>query len=573
MARDPGSPMKGTWRRRYRRLLDLPSGMLQGRILYGAKRPVFAGALYDRLLLGRREPSLRAIPADPWPADAARGREIATGSFHLAQQTIREPVPLGRPIGAGEAWRVAFNGFDWLADLVALGAPAAPVALAFLERWLAENQRWEALAWRPDVIGRRLSAWLAQPMLLAAGGDAALKLRIGEAVERQTRHLAHALPGGLAGQALLSGVKGLILGALALGHEGLLAAGLKQLARALPRQLLADGGHVERSPAVQLAVLRDLCDLRIALESAGRQGPSELVLAIERMAPVLRMFQAGDGGLALFNDSDEGPAGAVDLTLMRADAKAKALASAPQSGFHRLAAGPAVVLVDAGRPPPPGLDSHAHAGTLSFELYHGKERVIVNCGAQPAEGEWLLAQRSTAAHSTITVDDTNSSALMPDGHGLARPPSEVIVRREEAEGNLWLETSHDGYLPNYGLLHHRRLYLSADGADLRGHDRLEGNGGKRFTLRFHLHPSVNASLAQDKQAVLLRLPSGAGFRLRSQVLAAPGIAETGEVALGESIYLGRSGEPRRSQQVIVTGELMGAGAEIKWQLSRENRRK
>jgi hypothetical protein len=87
--------MKGTWRRRYRRLLDLPPGMLRGRILYGAKRPFFAGALYDRLLLGRREPSLRAIPADPWPADAARGREIATGSFHLAQQTIREPVPLG----------------------------------------------------------------------------------------------------------------------------------------------------------------------------------------------------------------------------------------------------------------------------------------------------------------------------------------------------------------------------------------------------------------------------------------------------------------------------------------------
>ena len=229
-----------------------------------------------------------------------------------------------------------------------------------------------------------------------------------------------------------------------------------------------------------------------------------------------------------------------------------------------------MVLVDAGRPPPPGLDSHAHAGTLSFELYHGKERVIVNCGAQPAEGEWLLAQRSTAAHSTIAVDDTNSSALMPDGHGLARPPSEVIARREEAEGNLWLETSHDGYLPNYGLLHHRRLYLSADGADLRGHDRLEGSGGKGFTLRFHLHPSVNASLAQDKQAVLLRLPSGAGFRLRSQVVASPGIAETGEVALGESIYLGRrrrapaqpaghrhrraDGRRRRDQMAALAGE-------------------
>jgi uncharacterized heparinase superfamily protein len=573
MPRDLGSPMKGTWRRRYRRLLDLPPGMLRGRILYRAKLPVFAGALYDRVLLGRHAPKLTPQPAESWPADAAKGREIATGVFHLGHQTIREPVPLGRPIGADDDWRVAFNGFAWLGDLMALGAPATPVALAFVERWLAENPRWEKLAWRPDVIGRRLSAWLAQPLLLAAGGDAALALKIAEAVERQTRHLAHALPAGLVGQALLAAVKGLILGALALGHEGLLARGLKQLARALPHQLLADGGHVERSPAVQLAVLRDLCDLRLALEAAGRHGPSELGLAIERMAPVLRMFQAGDGGLALFNDSDEGPAGAVDLTLLRADAKAKALASAPQTGFQRLAAGPAVVLVDAGRPPPPGLDSHAHAGTLGFELYHGKERVIVNCGAQAGEGDWLLAQRATAAHSTVTVDDTNSSALMSDGHGLARRPMEVVARREEAEGNIWLETSHDGYQPNYGLVHHRRFYLSADGADLRGHDRLEGHGGKRFTLSFHLHPAVNASLAQDKQAVLLRLPSGAGFRLRCQVVSGTIGGTPGEVTLAESIYLGRPGERRRGQQVMVTGELSGAGLEVKWQLSRENRRK
>ena len=145
MPRELGSPMKGTWRRRYRRLLDLPPGMLRGRILYRAKLPIFAGGLYDRLLLGRRAPKLTALPADPWPADPARGREIATGSFHLGYQTIREPVPLGRPIGAEEDWRIAFNSFAWLADLMALGAPAAPVALAFIERWLAENPRWEAL--------------------------------------------------------------------------------------------------------------------------------------------------------------------------------------------------------------------------------------------------------------------------------------------------------------------------------------------------------------------------------------------------------------------------------------------
>ena len=204
----------------------------------------------------------------------------------------------------------------------------------------------------------------------------------------------------------------------------------------MPRQLLADGGHVERSPAVQLAVLRDLVRYpRIALHAAGRQPPSDLALAIEHMAPVLRMFQSGDGGLALFNDSDEGPAGAVDLTLLRADAKAT---RARQRAPERLPAPrrrSGVVLVDAGVPPPPGLDAHAHAGTLSFEFSHGKERLIVNCGAQPADGEWRLAQRSTAAHSTLAVDDTNSSMLMPDGQWpgcAARRASSAGARRPRA---------------------------------------------------------------------------------------------------------------------------------------------
>ena len=65
------------------------------------------------------------------------------------------------------------------------------------------------------------------------------------------------------------------------------------------------------------------------------------------------------------------------------------------------------MVVDAGVPAAPGYDPHAHAGTLSFEFSHGDERLIVNCGAQNAGGEWRLAQRATAAHSTLAVDDTN----------------------------------------------------------------------------------------------------------------------------------------------------------------------
>ncbi len=557
--------MAGARLRRLRRQLHMPPGVLRGRLLQRAIEPVYASALYRRTLPGRGDGAIQPIGADSWPGDPARGREIAEGLFRFAGQSIREPAPLGSPVGAEESWRAAFNGFIWLPDLMALGSGAAPIARAFVERWVAENGNWERIAWRADVIGRRLAHWLAEPGLVDISGNLESRNRLFISANRQARHLARVLPAGLSGQSLLAAIKGLIYAGLALtGGAKLLSAGLKQLSLALPQQLLGDGGHVERSPAVQLAVLRDLVDIGAALHAAGRQPPTDLSLAIDTMAPVLRMFQSGDGGLALFNDSDEGMAGAVDLTLLRANAKAKALSSAPQSGFQSLAAGQALLLVDAGVPAPPGFDAHAHAGTLSFEFSHGHERLIVNCGAQSAGDEWRLAQRATAAHSTLTLDDTNSSMLMPDGRGLVRRPTIVACRREEAEGNSWLDMSHDGYQPGFGLIHHRRLFLAADGGDLRGHDRLVGKGGKRVAVRFHLHPQVLASLAQDGQAVLLRLPGGAGFRLRSS---------GGEVSLAESIYLGRPGEMRRCQQVVLTCEIKGTGAEVKWALTRESKKR
>jgi len=554
--------MAGARLRRLRRLLQLPPGVLDGRLIQRVAEPVFASGLYRRSLPGRGDGAIQPIGADSWPGDGARGREIAQGLFRLAGQAIREPAPLGQPVGSEDDWRIAFNGFAWLPDLMALGAAAAPIARALVERWIAENGEWDRLAWRPDVIGRRLSHWLAEPALVEVSGKVESRNRLFISANRQARHLARVLPAGLCGQPLLAAIKGSIYAGLALtGGTKLLSAGLKQLSAALPRQLLADGGHVERSPAVQLAVLRDLVDIRAALHAGGHQPPTDLSLAIDAMAPVLRMFQSGDGGLALFNDSDEGMAGSIDLTLLRANAKARALASAPQSGFQRLAAGQALLLVDAGVPAPPGFDAHAHAGTLGFEFSHGDERLIVNCGAQSAGGEWRLAQCATAAHSTLILDDTNSSMLMPDGRGLIRRPTIVACRREEAEGNSWLDMSHDGYLPGFGSIH---LFLAADGSDLRGHDRLEGKGGKRLAIRFHLHPQVLAGLAQDGQAVLLRLPGGAGFRLRSS---------GAEVSLAESIYLGQPGEMRRSQQVVLSSEIKGAGAEVKWALTRENKKK
>ncbi len=83
------------------------------------------------------------------------------------------------------------------------------------------------------------------------------------------------------------------------------------------RDVLADGGHVSRSPAVQLSLLRDLTDIRAALLDARQEVPESHQTAIDRMAPMLRFFRHGDGGLALFNGSDEDEGWLIDVALTR----------------------------------------------------------------------------------------------------------------------------------------------------------------------------------------------------------------------------------------------------------------
>jgi uncharacterized heparinase superfamily protein len=324
---------------------------------------------------------------------------------------------------------------------------------------------------------------------------------------------------------------------------------------------------------VQLIVLRDLVDIRTALRTAHIVVPEALQNAIDRMAPMLRLFRHGDGRLAQFNDTSEEYGALADLLLTRSEVRGRAPLSAPHSGFQRLQCGKTIVIVDTGAPPPHGLDHHAHAGTLSFEMSVGRERLIVNCGAyRGASPDWRRAARNTAAHSTAIVADTNSAAILAD-FTIGHRPSVGTTTRAETEGSLWIAASHDGYAAEFGLTHSRQLFLSADGDDLRGEDNLTaeegktGSAGAAFAIRFHLHPTVQVSLIQDGGAALLRLASGTGFRLR---------AHGAQMSLAESIYLG-SGEMKKTQQIVLTGHVGAApdgtaAATVKWAIRREGKK-
>jgi uncharacterized heparinase superfamily protein len=511
---------------------------------------------------------------DLWPGDAARGARLLRGEFECLG-TVR-PLRPSEADGAADwaagggspAWRAAAHGFAWLRDLRALGTDAARLrGRALTADWLALGAG-DALADAPEVAGARISAWLGHWDFLAATAEDSFRRPLMQRMAQDARHVVAGLPAEAAHRGALVALKGGMAAAVALEEETWLARCVRFLPQELERQFHPDGGHVERSPSQLLAALQDLIEIRNLLHGAGVEAPPNLAGVLDRAAPALRLLRHADGGLALFNGTREEQAAIIDLVLTQAQSRGRAPSALPETGFQRLAASRTLVLVDCGAPPPArrdagsgslprGADRFAHAGTLSFELSIGRDRLIVNCGSAPAaEGEWRDALRSTAAHSTLVLADTNSSELKPEG--LGRRVDAVEADRQEANGAQWLEATHDGWLRQFGLRHRRRLYLSESGDDLRGEDMLEAEREVQvpgFAVRFHLHPAVVASLQTDEAGVLLRLPSGAGWRLR---------AKGARVAIEESIYL--AAEPRRSQQVALHAE--AGAASVQWAISR-----
>ena len=107
--------------------------------------------------------------------------------------------------------------------------------------------------------------------------------------------------------------------------------------------------------------------------------------------------------------------------------------------------------------------------------------------------------------------------------------------------------------------HTRRLYLSANGGDIRGEDTVSGAESQKFVARFHLHPAVQASLVRQANSVLMRTPSGSGWRFR---------ASGGVISLQESVYLGLPGQVKRTEQVVISAATQNGSGQIKWAISR-----
>lgn len=550
----------------------------------------YGSPIHRMRLKGRFPLKLLGVPEDPVPGDANRGQRLKAGRLWFDGHGIAIANGLLDDPEAPPGWQQHVHGWAWLRDAAA-DPPATEAEALRIEllarRWLERFPEYHPVAWAPDLTARRILLAIAHAPLLIPRHDHIHRSLVLNGIARWTRHLDRAVKRMADGPARVEAILGLVGGSLLVpGHEPHRERAEAMIGPALAETLGSDGALGSRSP-LDLATLGEQLIFASGFYRARGLKPLPVIAsAIEAVQHALSLLAMGDGLPAPWHGGQPVP------RQMAALGVSPAASSGGVSGFHRMVAGTTILVVDVA-PPPAIRHSHSpHASTLAFVMSDGPVALVVSCGgglAAGADGPRPLSLpddlrsglRTTAAHSTLVLADTNSTRLRLEGPRRKGGVEEVQLQSHGTAEGQWLECRHDGYRRRFGFDHVRRLWLAPDGADLRGEDvllpvahgfrRLNAHEALVARVRFHIAPGAVLSLTSDGEGALLRLPAA---RPRDQLAWSfrAALPKGAALAIEPSLVVGYDGALKPCQQLVVTAPVpQGRPLNLAWAFRRQSR--
>jgi uncharacterized heparinase superfamily protein len=530
------------------------------------------GSLFSRLKRSKQPLKLAAVPRDHVHGERARGDALLAGRFTVGSETLSlKDLDFGVVSAAGPLAE-QLQGFSWLRDLAAAASreKGARLAEAVVGRWLLAHGTRIDEAWAPHLWGERILFWTAYAPYILSSGDSGYRSALLNTLARGARHLDSSADKAATGLDRVTAWCGVVAaGLLVQGGIARVARGEAGLARALASAQFDDGGLVSRSPYEQMLLIDRLGLLRSCYLAAKQTMPQGIERAAQASLAALHGITMGDGALSSWQGCGPGEPAWLTALIDGCGMRARPLRQARGWGYQRMSALGTILVIDAAPPPPQKIAEHGSASTLAFELSDGGQRLIVNCGGPgplPTDLPEELVQglRTTAAHSTMVLADTNSTNILANG-SLGKGVEDVTIDRSEDNDASRLEASHDGYVRAFGLVHKRSLMLGNDGKELRGADQLMPKGRRKiresapYAVRFHLAPGVEATVTADGMGAILRSPGAPPWNFRCR---------GGNLTTEESLWIDGRGQPHRTSQLVSVGEVSALGGEIGWTFRR-----
>jgi len=463
------------------------------------------------------------------------------------------------------------HSFLWLTKLDRKNSKT--ITKDIIKSWINNFFNFEQNTWEMEIVAKRIIAWVSNADITLEDSDKLYKEKFFLCLIKQSNFLLKNLKNVLYEPSKIICCAAIILSGMIFKENELnYKIGVKELEKIVKNYFDENGFPKSRNPEEIFICIKYLILVREWFKESQKPIPDFLNEIIIKSGGCYTMLSCSNKQFPLFN-------GATEINHKEYDTFLKTLKYKFTNNSYELAGLIKVkkkkfeFFIDCGNPPPNNFAKYYQAGCLAFELISNKQKVICNSGY----GKYLSPKvselsRSTAAHSTLYINDTSSCIFQKNrainkvyGNSLLSKHKIISKSYKEDKNFYSISASHNGYEKKFGCIHNRSIKISKTEDKIFGIDELKKT--KNYTnnlfyfIRFHIYPETKIVKTKAGNSILISLTNGEGWLIESK---------SNFFGIEKNIFLGNKNKIINSESVSISGKINQDIISIEWIIQRVN---
>ena len=463
------------------------------------------------------------------------------------------------------------HDFLWLAKLDRKNNK--DITKNIIRSWIEKFYNYDTDTWDMEITAKRFIAWSSNIDITLENSEKRYKEVFLLSLLKQSNYLLKNLGSLSYIPSKIICCSAIILsGMMFKENDASFKIGIKEIEKNIKIYFDEDGFPKSRNPEEVFICLRYFILVREWLREAQRPVPDFLNDIIHKCGNCYSTLSCANKQFPLFNGSSEINYENYDVFLKNLKYKFNSK-DHKISDFIKIKKKKFEFFIDCGNPPPNNFAKYYQAGCLSFELISNKQKVICNSGyGKYLSSEITSLSRSTAAHSTLYINNTSSSIFQKNkfinkvyGNSLIQKHKITSKNYLEDKDFYLISAAHNGYEKKFDCIHTRAVKIFKREDKIFGRDELKrnklNNNHLIYCIRFHIYPGTKVVKTKAGNSVLISLSNGEGWILRGK---------SNNLRIEKNIFLGNKNKIINNESVSLSGKINDNITTIEWMIERLN---
>ena len=461
------------------------------------------------------------------------------------------------------------HNFSWLTNLDRKNQKI--IIQKVIRDWLDHYSNYNKLAWDLEIVPDRIIFWLSNlDIILAKGGDQFKKILYASLVKQSNFVLVNIKEITLITNKI-NACAAIILSSLVFEEiSSNLQIVLKEIKKIIFNDFDKNGCPKTKNPEDIYTCLKYFVLIREWLKESQNIIPEYLEEIILKCGKSYKFFSNSNKTIPLFNGSSYFSYKEYDKYLKNLNYNFEKIETNNIGGILKIKNRNSTIFFNIGDPPNTKHLRKYQAGALSFEMISGGEKIIINSGYNKLNPKINLLSCSTAAHSTLCLNETSScifekNKLIRKIYGNCLQTSLKITKLDETETEKYFSHtfSHNGYEKKFGCKYSRTIRVFKNENRIQGFDKLERikliNKNLHFSIRFHFSPNSKISKTRGGNSLIIGLDNGHGWIIKS-----PSYKLENE----KSLFFGNEDKVIQNECGYILGTLNTNNQVIEWNINK-----